>query len=412
MALTPLSVVQAEVLELVTSQTQPAATELPVAEARGMVLAQSVRAKVSVPPFRTTAMDGFAVRAADLVRSDAQLAVIGTVPAGRPPELVIEPGQAARIMTGAPMPEGADSVAIVEVCSTSETPAGQLLRVAGPVTIGDHVRYAGEDVAAGETVFEAGTELGPAHLGVLSSLGLDRVPVWRRPRVGVLVSGDELLTPPQPLRPGQIYDSNRPALLATLAADGFTPIDLGKLADQADDSEEALLAATGRCDAILTTGGVSMGDFDFLKSTLARLGGESHRQYQIAIRPAKPFSFSLVNHVPIFGLPGNPVSCLVAYELLARPALRAMAGHLRRFRPRLRARCGEPMWRQPDGKVHYLRAVATVRPDGSLEVASSGGQNSNQLSSLARANALVVLPDGPGASFGDWVEVLLFGPLG
>jgi molybdenum cofactor synthesis domain-containing protein len=240
-----------------------------------------------------------------------------------------------------------------------------------------------------------GTVLGPAHLGVLASLGYQRVPVFPRPRVGVLSTGDELVEGAAPLRAGQIRDSNRPTLLSLVRQSGFTPVDLGLARD-----DEAVIAAAvekglDTCDALVTSGGVSVGDFDYVKVVLDRLG--SMRWWQVAIKPAKPLAFGTVQGKPVFGLP----------ELFARPALRRMGGHRRLFRPQVEAVAGEPMQRRPDGKLHLMRVIAATGDDGRWRVRPVGGQGSHQLAAAAAANALALVPDGNGVEAGNTLKVLL-----
>ena len=380
---------------------------VPVDDALGLVLARDVVSPEAVPPFPNTAMDGFAVRAADTSTAPAKLTVVGTLAAGAAPSLAVGPGEAIRIMTGAPMPPGADAVIMVELTEYDET-AGIVL-VQQPVPVGNHIRPAGEDLARGSTVFTAGTALTAGHLGVLASIGEMAPLVYPRPRVGVLSTGDELIDGPQELAPGQIRDSNRHTLLALLAQEHCIGVDLGC----APDTEEAITAALQRglaqCDAIVTSGGVSMGAFDYVKVVLDRIG--DMRWMQIAIKPAKPLAFGTAGDklVPIFGLPGNPVSSMVSFELFTRPALRKMMGYpptnwLRRPVPAI---ADEAMRRHPDGKVHFNRVIAEVHDDGRYHLRSAGGQGSHQLLAMAYANALAILPDGDAIAPGGAVDVLL-----
>jgi molybdenum cofactor synthesis domain-containing protein len=236
------------------------------------------------------------------------------------------------------------------------------------------------------------------------------VEVVRRPRVGVVSTGDELVAGGGPLLPGQIRDSNRGTLLALVAEAGADPVDLGLAPDDADAITEALLRGVSTCDAVLSSGGVSMGDVDLVKEVLDVIG--DMRWMQVAIKPAKPFAFGLVDGVPVFGLPGNPVSSMISFELFARPAIRRMAGHpeQRLDRPRIAAVAPDGLDRWPDGKVHFARVVVTV-DGGTLVARSAGGQGSHQLSAMAHANGLAVLPDGEGVRPGGSVHVLVVGEL-
>jgi molybdenum cofactor synthesis domain-containing protein len=271
---------------------------------------------------------------------------------------------------------------------------------------GDHIRPAGEDIAPGQEVFAAGTVLRPGHVGVLASVGLSAVRAHRRPRVGVVSTGDELVDDDRPLRPGQIRDSNRHTLLGLLAESGFDQVDFGTVPDDEQAITKAFRHAAAACDAVVTSGGVSVGDFDFVKVVLDRMGGGTFRWMQIAIRPAKPFAFGTIDGTPVFGLPGNPVSSMVSFELLARPALRRLMGHTDLHRPTVTAVAAEDLLRRPDGKTHFAR-VAARWESGRFTVRSSGGQASNLLRSMALANALAVLVDGDGVKAGDEVPVLL-----
>jgi molybdenum cofactor synthesis domain-containing protein len=382
---------------------------VPVPEASGLVLAEPVTAPGDVPPFANTAMDGYAVRAADTVGasddSPVRLPVVAEVAAGHPAPRPLAAGEAMRIFTGAPVPDGADAIVVVERTERLEGGAAVALHV--EVAEGLHVRPAGDDLHAGDAVFEPGEVLTPAHLGVLSGIGVAEVLAHPRPRVGVLSTGDELVPPGRPLGPGQIYDSNRVALLALVAEAGGEPIDLGLLADDEAAITQAMADAAVHCDLVLTSGGVSMGDIDLVKKVLQGLG--DHRWMQIAIRPAKPFAMATLGEraTPVLGLPGNPVSSMVSFELLTRPALRRLAGHREVVRATVPAVAGEPFRRRPDGRVSYVRVVAERDASGALVVRSSGAQGSHHLTAMARADGLVVLPDGDGVAVGDPVEVLL-----
>lgn len=310
-----------------------------------------------------------------------------------------------RIFTGAPMPEGADAVLMVE--RTERLDDGGQVALHASVAVGEAVRPAGDDLQPGDAVFEPGEVLTPGHLGVLTGLGITEVLAHPRPRVGVLSTGDELVEAGRPLAPGQIRDSNRATLLALVAEHGWTALDLGLIRDDEAAITAAITEGAATCDAVLTSGGVSMGDIDLVKVVLDRLG--DMRWMQIAIRPAKPFAFGVVGEraTPVFGLPGNPVSSMVSFELLARPALRRMAGHSALDRPRVPAVAAEDFRRHPDGKTHFVRVRAQRDADGVVQVRSAGGQGSHHLTAMARADALLLLPDGDGVTAGDPVRVML-----
>ncbi len=388
--------------------------ECSVRLARGLVVAETVFAVDAVPPFANTAMDGFAVRAADVVEG-ARLEVVGTVAAGAVPNRMVGPGEAIRIMTGAPMPDGADAVAPKEICEP--TVDGSSVYIRGAVALGDCIRPAGEDLAAGQEIFPEGTILGPGHLGVLANAGRAVVRVIGRPRVGVLSTGDELVEAPTPLGPGKIRDSNRLTLMNLVEEAGFEAIDLGAARDREGAIAAALERGLDSCDAVVTSGGVSVGDFDFMQAVLEKRTRGDVRWMQIAIKPAKPFAFGRAQArdgrlVPVFALPGNPVSSMVSFELLAAPGLRKMAGwpSTTWIRSAVRGVAGEDLRRSRDGKIHFFRGVATYRADGLLEVRSAGGQSSNLLRTMAFSNALAVLLDGETVPAGSPVDILVLGP--
>ena len=382
----------------------------------GRVLARDVVATEDVPPFANTAMDGFAVRSADVTSVPVELRVVGTIAAGDDPELRCEPGTAVRIMTGAVIPDGADAVVMLE---DTESPSPQRVVVRRAVASGTSVRPVGDDVRTGDLVFAAGTVVGPAGAGVLASINARTVLAHPPARVALLSTGDELVVDGSPLRRGQIRESNLTSLHNVLLRDGCNVVNLGIVADDEAELERVLRDAASRCDAIVTSGGVSVGDFDVVKAVLSRIA--TMRWMQLAIKPAKPFAFGelespesgsaagdrAVRIVPVFGLPGNPVSSLISYELLARPALRKMMGHRNDIvRPVVRAVADTPLRRKADGKVHYMRVFAEHRDDGRLHVRDAGPQGSHQLAATALANALAVVHDGTGIAAGDDVEVI------
>ena len=405
-----------EVQELVLSRC-PRLPRVSVhrADAAGLVLAEPVVATEDVPPFANTAVDGYAVRAADTVGTPVEFDVIGELAAGVASVREVVPGTAIRIMTGAPIPHGCDAVVMVEDTDrldAATTGAGiDRVRVHKSVSPGDAIRAAGSDVTAGTTVFGAGTIVTPMVEGVLATLNALNVAVWKRARVGVVSTGDELVDDGSPLAPGQIRESNRTMLMRLVAEAGAEAVDLGIVRDDETALERTLLAAIndGHCDALVTSGGVSMGDYDVVKAVLSRIADMTW--VQIAMKPAKPFAFGILTNaagagVPVFGLPGNPVSSLVSFELLARPALRTMMGFGDdAMRPVVRAVLDEDVGRKPDGKVHFDRVRATWGADGRVHVTRVSAQGSHQLAATAMANALMAVPDGAGLVAGDEVNI-------
>jgi molybdenum cofactor synthesis domain-containing protein len=371
----------------------------------GAVTAAPVTAPHDLPAFPNSSMDGYALRASDLATTPVVLRVVDEILAGRVSEVTVGRGEAARIMTGAAVPAGTDAVVQIEH-TRSEEPG--TVTVLEPVLAGTNVRLPGGDVAAGQTVFDAGTALEPLHLGVLASLGITAVTVHRVPRVGVLSTGDEVTTGEGPAGAGMIRDANRPTLLGLLARSGFVGVDLGVVRDDEEAISWTISGAASRCDAILTTGGVSMGDVDFVRVVLEKLTAGHMRWMKVAIKPAKPFAFGVLaeSGVPVFGLAGNPVSAVVGFELFARPALRKMAGHTVLDRPVVVAVAETPLRRECDGKLHLMRVALHVGTGGRLVARPSGGQGSHMLAAAARGNGFALVPDGPGLDAGDEVEVL------
>ena len=375
--------------------------EVDISKSRGLVLADTVISNAYVPPFPNTAIDGYAVRAVDTEHAPVKLKVIGTLPAGKVPDLEVGPDEAVRIMTGAVIPEGADSVVMVE--KTKEAENGDAVIVEESIKNGNFIRQPGEDFVKGSELFTSGTLIGAAHIGVFATIGLEKVTVFKRPIVGVMSTGDELVQGSSQLKPGQIRDSNRHTIKALLEEMGAEIIDFGLIPDDEKAIESALLSAIEKCDAVVTSGGVSMGDFDYVKVVLDRLG--EMKWMQVAIKPAKPLAFGLLNDVPIFGLPGNPVSAMVSFELFMRPALLKMMGYKQIWRPYLRAKAATPLKRRKDGKVHFARVTLTRKKD-SYEVSLLEGQGSHQLAAMANAQGLAVLPNGEGVEKGDFVDVM------
>ena len=375
---------------------------VPLSEANRLVLADEVVSAETVPPFSNSAVDGYAVIAEDLASVPVELEVIGEVAAGAVGDMVVGRGQAVRIMTGAPIPDGADAVVMVE---DTERLGADRVRISASVPPGAAVRHAGEDVQPGDLLFEAGTEIRPAVVGVLAGVNAREVPVYPRLRVAVLSTGDELVTDGSELLPGQIRESNLSMLVSLVAEAGCLVTDLGVVPDDEDRVAEVLTAAVVDHDAIVTSGGVSMGDYDVIKAVLNRIA--QMRWMQIAIKPAKPFAFGLLEGVPVFGLPGNPVSSLVSFEMIARPALRQMMGHHDLGRRQVTGVLAEPVVRRPDGKEHLIRVITDFAADGTCSVRPVKAQGSHQLAQTALADAIAVVPDGDGLAAGSELVVHL-----
>jgi molybdenum cofactor synthesis domain-containing protein len=383
---------------------------VPIAEALGLVLFDDVIATEPIPPFDNTSVDGYAVRAADVVDTPVELVVVGEVRAGQGELPEVGPGHAVKIMTGAPIPPGADAVVMVEDTAIS----GDRVTVRTSVPLGSSIRPLGDSVRVGDTVLHAGVRLRPAHLGVLAELGRLWVPVARRLRVGVISTGDELVTDGSPLGPGQIREANEPLLTALISEMGAIPVTFGIVADNLEELTAVIERAALECDALLTSGGVSMGEYDYVRVVLDELG--AMEWMQIAIRPAKPFAFGVLagsdGPVPVFGLPGNPVSSFVSFEMLARPALRSMMGIVEPTRPVVRAIADAPI-RRPmgDDKQHLVRVTAHFAPDGRLHLLPIRSQGSHQLAASAGANAIAIIDDGTVVDTGDEIDVHLLTEL-
>jgi molybdopterin molybdotransferase len=352
--------------------------------ALGRILAEPIVAPHDVPSFANSAMDGFAVRASDVSAPGAVLKILEDVAAGQVASAAVGAGEAIKIMTGAPMPEGADTVVRVE---DTDEGTGEVRILTSPA-VGTSVRLPGGDVSAGATIFPSGTRLSEAHLGVLATIGAVRPTVARRPRVAVMSTGDELVPPESDeLAPGFIRDSNRPMLLALVAGAGAEAVDYGRIPDDADTLRAALGRAAVETDVIVTSGGVSMGEYDVTKAVLRHEANVDF--YPVAMKPGKPQGFGMVGGTPFFGLPGNPVSVLVSFEQFVRPALLAMQGATALLRPRVGGVAGEDFESDP-AKEEFIRV--RLAHDGDSPMAfQSGGGGSHVLSGAANADAFAVL---------------------
>ncbi|WP_045876537.1 gephyrin-like molybdotransferase Glp [Pseudofrankia sp. DC12] len=366
------------------------ARRLPLAAAHGCALATDVRATIALPGFDNSAMDGYAVRAADVEQASAQtpvrLPVTGEIAAGAAGPAPVAPGTAARIMTGAPVPPGADAIIQVEwTDGGTETVA-----VHQPARRGLHIRRAGEDVTPGSLVLPAGVVLGSAQIGLLAAINVARPPVRPRPRVAVLSTGSELVEVGKVVGPGQIVDSNSHAVSAAAREAGCEVRRLTGVPDDPAQFEAALRAVLPEVDAVVTTGGVSVGAHDVVKEVLTATG--EVRFERVAMQPGQPQGFGVIDGVAVFTLPGNPVSALVSFELFVRPALRKMRGFTGPGRPSQVVTVAERLT-SPPAKRSFLRVRVDRDTDGGLVAHSAGGQGSHHLSAAASANALLVVPE-------------------
>lgn len=366
---------------------EPIEVRLP--DALGLVLATPTVSDEAVPSFANSAMDGYAVVAGDCQQADrdapVSLRVIGEIAAGATSLPTVQSGQAARIMTGAPLPPGADAIVPVEVTRESE----------GTVTIhrapapGEFVRTVGQDVAPGQALLAAGHRISPADIGLLAAVGIDRVEVYARPRVIILSTGDELVSWLDRPEPGQIRDSNGPMLSAMVKQAGGVPFSGGIVADDQRTIMEAIDGSIGHADMFILTGGVSAGVYDHVRDVIGALGEAD--SFKVAMKPGMPQVFGRIKHVPVFGLPGNPVSSFVSFEVFVRPVLRRMLGRSDTGRPAVRAVLSDAMT-SPEGKRSYFR-VRLKRQDRRWVATPAGHQGSHVLSSLSAADGLAEIPE-------------------
>ena len=388
-----------EARERILSQFEPVKPEnLPLADALNRVLAQDVRAADDLPLFDNSSMDGFALRASDVSEaapsSPRSLRVVADIPAGTSPTIVLGAGEAARIMTGAHMPDGADAVIPVEDTDFENRNAGtqapEIVSIRKAARVGENVRRRGMDIRSGDAVLLAGRQLKPQDLGLLAMIGVSTVTVYHKPRIALLSSGDELIDPDAPLEKGKIRDSNSYTLAALIESAGAEPVRLGVAKDNFE-SVRALFerAVYLRVDLILSSAGVSVGAFDYVKDVIEADGKMDF--WRVNMRPGKPLAFGNYKEVPIIGLPGNPVSAFVGFEVFVRPVLARLAGQSGGMRPGVRVRSEEEIL--SDGRESYLRAEVR-EVDGVLTARLTGHQGSGNLYSLVQANALLIIPAG------------------
>ena len=389
-----------EAIEQILARIVPVETErVDLMAALGRVLAEPVVSRRVIPPWPNSSMDGYALRAADAQAPGAAFRVVARIAAGAVPSRRIGPGEAARIFTGAPMPPGADSVIPQEDVKAD----GERVVIARPVKPGDFVRPAGEDVRTGDRVLEPGRVVGPPEIGMLATLGSPWVQVFRRPRVAILSTGDELAELGSEPGGGQIPNTNSYTLMAQVIETGCEPLNLGVARDRREDIETRL--GWGRsADVLLSSAGVSVGEYDFVKEAFEALGATLHL-WKVSMRPGKPITFGSLNGRPVFGLPGNPVSAMVTYELFVRPALRKMAGHARLTRPSVQAEALAPI-PNPGARRGYLRVTLTPH-NGGYGARLTGEQGSSILKSMVLADGLAVVPPDTTIETGAPVEVIL-----
>ena len=379
------------------------AAEVPLSAALGRILAGDAVSSEYLPPFTNSAMDGYAVRSSDAhgasAASPKRLRLVGEVPAGSVYAGTVGAGEAVRILTGAPLPDGADAVLEQEQAEAGEGWVSLLAEAPA----GNNLRHPGEDVKPGDVLAPGGTELGPAEIALLAALGVHPVRVTRRPRVAILSTGDELAPLGEPLRPGQIRESNGPYLVAAVQRAGGEPLPLGIARDRAEEIR-AKLAAARDADLILTSGGVSVGDYDLVKQILGEQGDIQF--WRVRMRPGKPVAFGHLGETPLLGLPGNPVSAAVTFELFGRPAIRTMLGCRQVERPLVDVvLAGEPI--QRIDRRNFVRARLDSR-DGTLTATPTGAQGSHIISSLRGATALLIIMEGEGIVHpGDHLPALL-----
>ncbi len=375
-----------------------------ISEALGRVLAEPLSSNVNMPPWDNSAMDGYAVNSADLTAADVRLPISQRIPAGAAGEQ-LKPGTAARIFTGAPIPPGADTVVIQEVCRCE----GDEVIISELPIAGANVRKSGEDSRVGQEILQAGVRLGPQHLGLAASVGIAKIPVYRRIKVALCSSGDELVMPGDVLGPGQIYNSNQFTLTALLQLLGCEVIDLGMVEDRLDVTCEALESGAAKADLVLASGGVSVGEEDHIKTAVGELGNLD--LWKIAIRPGKPLAFGHIGGTPFIGTPGNPVSLFVTFCLFARPFILKMQGVTGALLPTPIYAPANFAWPKLDRRREFARARLELDEHGQARISLFASRSSGMLSSLVWANGLAVIRENQTLSQGDMVGFFPFSEL-
>jgi molybdopterin molybdotransferase len=397
-----------QALETILGHIRVLGTErVDILKARGRVLAEDIVSGLDVPPLDNSSMDGYAVRHADIAVASADkpvlLKITGDLPAGYTSQEILQPGQALRIMTGAPIPEGADTVIMQENTSSQ----GPTVAIRQGEKAGANIRRAGEDIKKGALLFPAGALVRPAHIGIMASIKRTMVSVYQRPRVAILSTGDELVDIDEELGPGKIVSSNSYSLASLVEDAGGTAIMLGIARDTKEALRSRMLEGL-HADIIISSGGVSVGDYDFVKDVLQDLGLDM-KFWKVLMRPGQPLAFGVIGGKPAFGLPGNPVSAMVSFEQFARPAIRKMSGHTKLFRPLIEAVAQENIPGKP-GRKFFVRC-RLAQKNGQWHATTTGEQGSGILMSMAAASGLMIIPPGVTAvSAGDRVKVQVLDP--
>ena len=394
-----------DALERIISRVEALGIErVEIMTALGRVLAEPIVSRATIPPWANSSMDGYAVRSRDTNGESVELTVVGRIIAGVMPSRPLGAGESMRIFTGAPLPEGADAVVPQEDVTTD----GERVRIRGRIAPGAYVRRAGEDVRTGDVVVEPGGPIGAAEVGLLATLGYSQVRVYRRPRVAILSTGDEIADLGTQPGPAQIPNTNTYSLMAQVTEAGAEPVNLGVAPDQLDAITERVRWGLGSADALVTSAGVSVGELDLVREALERSGAELHL-WRVSMRPGKPITFGTRDRRPVFGLPGNPVSAMVTFELFVRPALRRMQGAHVIDRPRLRARALEPI-ANPGSRRGYLRV--TLKEDArGYGARLTGDQGSAILRSMVLADGLAVVAPDTTIAAGETVDVIVLRAL-
>jgi len=393
-----LDLIEASVSRLQDSE------ELPIRDTLGRISSEVVISTINVPGHANSAMDGFAISGSSLpARGIEEFTEIGTAFAGKPFNGVCSKNECVRIMTGAVIPEGTDTVIMQEQV---EQPGNQTVRIGSSHRAGENVRAAGEDIKQGEAVLQPGSKINAADLGILASLGIGIINVIRKPVVAFFSTGDELVSIDKPLQKGEIYDSNRYTLHGMLSQLNVDIIDMGVIRDEPDAIRTGLLEASRRADLIITTGGVSVGEADYIKSVLEEIGQTEF--WKIAIKPGRPLTFGSIGNSIFMGLPGNPVAVMVTFSLFVAHAIRKLAGAPPSVIPLLKVRSLQALRKKP-GRSEYLRGIASKGENNEWQVEKTGMQGSGILSSMSRANCFIVLPaENDGVKKGDLVDIQLF----